>query len=1350
MQKTIRKLLIKIINAETKIALIVSFHLLSSAVLTSQNSFLNIHETDPYYPAYIRGEILVKFKDEVTINIKSQVGTKGNRKIVTGIRQFDEISEQIETVSIERVFKISNSKKIKNSTNISDNPKKGTGLFNFCRIKYNADINLDEIIDWLSDDDHIDFAEPNYIIYTMITEPNDAFYQSGEQWYLNEVTAPQAWDSVTGDTSVVIGIIDTGIDWNHPDLDNNIWINYSEIPGNEMDDDNNGYIDDDKGWDFYNNDNDPDDDNGHGTHVAGVAGAETNNYTGIAGICWNCKLMPLKVLSGNGSGNMADLAAAIDYASNNGVDVINMSLGSYGESLTVKAAIEEAYPNCILVAAAGNDHYKVDTISPPNASYAPMFPACYPFVIGVEASTPSHQMAQFSNFDPSGYLYTKNRYGYNYEVMAPGVNIFSTFPDGGYTFLNGTSMASPIVAGACALLKCYDNDITNEEIFARIIQYSQNKILKIFNLLNSNLSSDLLYVNSTCIDTTSGADNDGVPDAGETIDLWFTVKNAGGYADSVWAKIYLNYIGDTTLAAIIDSTSYIGDLDSASYNNNIPAYTTMTGEPDPFRICIKPFVDHAKQIVFDYELGSKNSFTKSGQFYLTIQNGIELCGYLDSTFVLTPDKLWLVAKSFRITSDGILNIKPGVHLKLEKPIYNLGHINAYGTKDSTITIEGPKSITDQGTGTYQYTTFSNMSNPILYQNLELSYCKFMNINTNALLHCSFNMEDCYFAPDVLDAVSWGGGTATRCILDNCGGGFNNGNYNLIYNDFSGNQHVTKCNLYKNNFASEANNIVYTTEVGNYDYVTNHYWGTTDTAVIDDMIYDFWDYPTLSQVIYQPILSQPIDSAHGFLWKVLINNKNPQEENIEPVGSETIKFDVYFNKPLDTSHHPLVSFGVRSPFTQHIADKNPQWSQDSSIYTCYYDVGIETGDGINFIRVSDAVDTTGLPVPVENNQRFRFNIQAASSASTQFLALAGIGKIYLEWPFEETDDLLGFNLYRFKMLNDTVSSDTLLLNDGLLTDSTYIDYNVHPDTTYYYCYRIVDTDLKEADFSEVVSVKPLESANGDANGDLAINVLDVTTIISYILEQNPTPFLFDAADLNYDGSINILDVIRLVNIIQNINYKTSPEVKKGNVFIHNNKLCVDSEHNLAGIQFRMTGENLENIRLFSCIPGFELSYKIVNESIIGILYSYSKNNEYPIVEEFIRIKLNEASIENVEASGSDPYGNHIELVYENSAEKLGTFNLETETFPNPFRWNTNVSVYSPVPMNLHIKLFDNNGMVVFNNVTGIIHKGRFDFQVNRIRNNGVRLLQGLYYLLIEGVAVDKNKTIYKSMNKLIII
>ena len=305
------------------------------------------------------------------------------------------------------------------------------------------------------------------------------------------------------------------------------------------------------------------------------------------------------------------------------------------------------------MAAAGNDGYKVDPPYPPWPLYAPMYPACYPFVIGVEATTQSGTIATFSNLDPSGPVVAGNPYGHNYEIKAPGVFIWSTFPNGNYNSLNGTSMASPIVAGAVALMKSYDPAQSTEQIFARLIQGANNGILDIANSLDYELVPDLHYVTYTLVDTLPGADGDGVADAGETIEIYLTIKNAGGLADSVWSKLRFAEFEDTTTANIIDSTSYIG---------GISAYATLSGELDPFRILIEPNVANNRDIVFEYEIGSKYSSSFNGELIITIQNGEELSGFYPGTTHLTTDKYYIVTDN--VVFDTLL-IEPGVKVNID-------------------------------------------------------------------------------------------------------------------------------------------------------------------------------------------------------------------------------------------------------------------------------------------------------------------------------------------------------------------------------------------------------------------------------------------------------------------------------------------------------------------------------------------------------------------------------------------------------------------------------------------------------------------------------------------------------------
>jgi serine protease len=306
-------------------------------------------------------------------------------------------------------------------------------------------------IEKLEDDPRVEFAEPNFIVTADLNIPNDL---SSELWGLHDtgadaeadIDAPEAWDTTTGNSNVVVGVIDTGVDFTHPDLAANKWVNPGEIPGNGIDDDGNGYKDDINGWDFVNNDNNPFDDNGHGTHVAGTIGATGNNGIGVVGVNWTTSIMALKFLNASGSGSTADALEATLYASNTATDatpgdtyadVTNNSWGGGGFSQAMLNAISTADDNgSLFVAAAGNDGTNNDSI--------PHYPSSYdaPNVISVASTTSADQRSSFSNWGKSSV-----------DLGAPGSNIYSTYPGNTYRYLSGTSMATPHVAGAAALVK---------------------------------------------------------------------------------------------------------------------------------------------------------------------------------------------------------------------------------------------------------------------------------------------------------------------------------------------------------------------------------------------------------------------------------------------------------------------------------------------------------------------------------------------------------------------------------------------------------------------------------------------------------------------------------------------------------------------------------------------------------------------------------------------------------------------------------------------------------------------------------------------------------------------------------
>ncbi len=307
----------------------------------------------------------------------------------------------------------------------------------------------------------IEFFEPNFTVHTLAT-PNDSRFN--EQWGLKNTTASaidieatEAWGLTTGSEEVVIGVIDTGVQHDHPDLKDNMWVNPFEQKDG-VDSDGNGIIDDIHGYNAANKSGNPYDDNGHGTHVAGIIAARGNNAFGVSGVAWKSKIMALKFLKADGTGNMADAIETIEYAINmkkKGVNikVLNNSWGGNTYSLALENAIKSANQNGILfVAAAGNQGRNNDTMG--------SYPANYNIdnVLSVAALDRDGNLANFSN-------YGRNKV----HIAAPGVNILSTFTNGSFSSQSGTSMAAPFVSGVAALLLSKEPNLSMQQLKNRIV-----------------------------------------------------------------------------------------------------------------------------------------------------------------------------------------------------------------------------------------------------------------------------------------------------------------------------------------------------------------------------------------------------------------------------------------------------------------------------------------------------------------------------------------------------------------------------------------------------------------------------------------------------------------------------------------------------------------------------------------------------------------------------------------------------------------------------------------------------------------------------------------------------------------
>lgn len=289
--------------------------------------------------------------------------------------------------------------------------------------------------------------------------PDVPDFGGSNEWNLNAVNAPEAWEAgYTGD-AVTVAVVDTGVDLDHPDLRSNVWENSSEIAGNGIDDDQNGFVDDVRGWDFAAGDNEPDDANGHGTHVAGSIAASLNGL-GATGVAPEASVMPIRVLDAQGVGSGSDVASGIRYAAENGADIINLSFGGAFSS-TIRSAVQYAGQlGSLVVAAAGNEGAKAPT-------YPAGFSAEASHVISAGAHSASDQIASFSN--TVGHSEAV-------QVDGPGVDVFSTYVDGGYATLNGTSMAAPHVAGVAALTLSANPQLTAPQLRTLIADGAQRTI----------------------------------------------------------------------------------------------------------------------------------------------------------------------------------------------------------------------------------------------------------------------------------------------------------------------------------------------------------------------------------------------------------------------------------------------------------------------------------------------------------------------------------------------------------------------------------------------------------------------------------------------------------------------------------------------------------------------------------------------------------------------------------------------------------------------------------------------------------------------------------------------------------
>lgn len=548
-------------------------------------------------------------------------------------------------------------------------------------------------VDKLSDNENILSAEPDFVwekTDTTTVAATDEEINAETHFPCMDVTGvwKDCFDPAKKEApgkGTVVAVIDTGVDYTHKDLADNIWVNEGEIPGNGIDDDGNGYVDDVHGVDFVEGDSDPMDEHGHGTHVAGIIAMTPGNGGGV-GVAYGAKIMCVRAGQANGSFASTDIAKAIKYAADNGADVINMSFGGTGRSYLVESALQDAFPSCVLVAAAGNDG--LPTTDAKQAGYLfteDIYPAGYKYVIGVMATDNNKSLAYFSNWD------FKEGSGCEYEMAAPGVGIYSTLPGNRYACWSGTSMATPNVAAAAAILRSKYTDkskYSSRYIMGQLCSATTSRAYGFrsypeLNIRDSltrqahpNLTLDEIYT-LDYQDVSSVNNGDGIAQPGETIDMGVAVWNRWGAATDVTVKV--DAISDGGVAnkyvEFINDEVKLSDVGTFASVNNGFTYTDekLTGISNPIRFKIKEGTPNDIQITFNFTITAKNGLDEKDTvvytikpkptYTLTVQNGVALSGIINEDMTLTNDKLWILENNVLIPEGVTVTVEPGTRIQ---------------------------------------------------------------------------------------------------------------------------------------------------------------------------------------------------------------------------------------------------------------------------------------------------------------------------------------------------------------------------------------------------------------------------------------------------------------------------------------------------------------------------------------------------------------------------------------------------------------------------------------------------------------------------------------------------------------
>ncbi len=996
------------------------------------------------------------------------------------------------------------------------------------------DLTTQEAVEYLSELGTFEKVDYDYIMGTAVAVDSidvscNPHYGNHKHHHTHKI--PDGWKYANdkdkhpgGSNDVVVAVIDTGVDYNHLDLRNNIWVNTAEIPNNGKDDDGNGYIDDINGWNCVGDDNNPIDDNGHGTHVAGIIAAENNEIGGI-GIAYNCKVMVLKAGNSSGYFNNSDIAEAIQYAYMNGASVINMSFGGASISIAVEEALEEAYNTAVLVAAAGNDsacnNLSCNICDVKKVSY----PAALPYVIGVMSTNyDGSKVSSFSNYDHAPYNSVE------YEVFAVGEAIQSCWPGNKYATLNGTSMAAPTVAGIAALLRSYYSDrniYSTKYIQSQIVNtgtlnpYNHitekvdgaHSVANIYEALTQIPKPEVnLYDYSINDSTTISANNNGngVIDAGETIRLSVALHNRGGVATDVKVTI------DTARNEDFELTDpYFTLKNTAITLSDIGTYSVRESGDKYFEIVVSPDCPNDYLANFNIRFTYKNgmdekddaTYSGKGKAQFSVSRGYLLPATITEDTVFTNDRLYIVGENVVIPEGVTVTFEEGCQIQFydDRAYYDslritvYGELNVLGTKDKMVRLYPSEQHAEFAYGIRVfgdlYIEHTDIINAVIGAGstsavpticVNNSYLRIVAENTerknllyqqgkkygvNATIGSYFDISH-----NSKGVTSYNGNYIESCYY----GSLNVGNFynNFLYIKETSFGYEVNCKNFENNIVYSSNTSLWVRDIEVTDSSVNNLFVTDEVS--DLISIGFSEpanvYDNEFSKLYQQYASQNIKNYYDI-------EGNPTVDVYDSLSDQSRLWPYVVSVEMLNKDGELITTVGREEVKVRVTFNRPMDTTKETFLTFgtiepYADYRI---DG-EYISETVWEGTYTLKAQIENGQNFlKVNNACAKEDQTKKV----FGECQLHEFTIDTTAAMSMNLLATPLDNGIELTwaqdeyDTLLgyniyrseekdgnyvkLNPAILlpTDGVFLDENAEPGKTYWYTYTVVLSNFTES-------------------------------------------------------------------------------------------------------------------------------------------------------------------------------------------------------------------------------------------------------------------------------------------------